>query len=85
MADAAVAAGMPRALAYEFAAQTVYGSAKMVLETGEHPAKLKDMVTSPAGTTIAAVKVLEEKGFRAAVISAIGACVERSKELKSSF
>ena len=57
MADAAVQAGMPRSQAYEFAAQSVMGSAKMVLETGKHPAELKDMVCSPAGTTIEAVKV----------------------------
>ena len=81
MADAAVLAGMPRAQAYEFAAQSVLGSAKMVLETGRHPADLKDMVCSPGGTTIEAVKVLEEKGFRAAVMDAIGACVEKSKNL----
>ena len=81
MADAAVLAGMPRIQAYEFAAQSVLGSAKMVLETGKHPAELKDMVCSPGGTTIEAVKVLEEKGFRAAVMDAIGACVEKSKNL----
>lgn len=81
MADAAVLAGMPRAQAYEFAAQSVLGSAKLVLETGRHPADLKDMVCSPGGTTIEAVKVLEEKGFRAAVMDAIGACVEKSKNL----
>lgn len=81
MADAAVAAGMPRKQAYEFAAQSVLGSAKMVLETGRHPGELKDMVCSPGGTTIEAVKVLEEKGFRAAVIDAIEACVNKSKSL----
>lgn len=81
MADAAVAAGMPRSQAYEFAAQSVYGSAKMVLETGIHPGQLKDQVCSPGGTTIQAVKVLEEKGMRAAVMDAIDACIERSKEL----
>ncbi len=81
MADAAVAAGMPRAQAYEFAAQAVLGSAKMVLETGMHPGQLKDMVCSPAGTTIQAVKVLEEQGFRGAVIDAITACIEKSKSL----
>lgn len=81
MADAAVAAGMPRAQAYEFAAQAVLGSAKMVLETGKHPGELKDMVCSPAGTTIQAVRVLEEKGMRSAVIEAITACIEKSKSL----
>ena len=81
MADAAVLAGMPRAQAYEFAAQTVLGSAKMVLETRQHPGVLKDMVCSPAGTTIEAVTVLEEKGMRAAVIDAVNACVEKSRNL----
>lgn len=81
MADAAVADGMPRKQAYEFAAQSVYGSAKMVLETGKHPAQLKDMVCSPAGTTIEAVRVLEEKGFRSAVIEAQRACVAKSREM----
>ncbi|MBR1693412.1 MAG: pyrroline-5-carboxylate reductase [Lachnospiraceae bacterium] len=81
MADAAVADGMPRAQAYEFAAQAVYGSAKMVLETGKHPAELKDMVCSPAGTTIEAVRVLEERGFRSAVIEAQKACVDKSRSL----
>ncbi|MCR4901757.1 MAG: pyrroline-5-carboxylate reductase [Butyrivibrio sp.] len=81
MADAAVAGGMPRKQAYEFAAQSVLGSAKMVLETGKHPGELKDMVTSPAGTTIEAVKVLEEKGFRGAVIDAVAACIDKSKGL----
>ena len=81
MADAAVADGMPRAQAYQFAAQAVYGSAKMVLETGKHPGELKDMVCSPAGTTIEAVRVLEEKGFRSAVIEAMKACTEISGKL----
>lgn len=81
MADAAVADGMPRAQAYEFAAQAVYGSAKMVLETGKHPGELKDMVCSPAGTTIVAVKELEKNGFRSAVIEAQMACVEKSRSL----
>lgn len=78
MADGAVAAGMPRAQAYEFAAQSVLGSAKLMLETGMHPAQLKDMVCSPAGTTIEAVKALEEKGFRGAVIDAVEACVNKA-------
>lgn len=81
MADAAVAAGMPRAQAYEFAAQAVYGSAKLVLESGMHPAQLKDMVCSPGGTTIQGVRVLEERGMRGAVMEALGAVVEKSRKL----
>lgn len=81
MADAAVADGMPRAQAYEFAAQAVYGSAKMVLESKLHPGTLKDMVCSPGGTTIEAVRVLEEKGFRSAIIEAQKACVDKSKNM----
>ncbi len=81
MADEAVAEGMPRAQAYEFAAQAVLGSAKMVLETGKHPGELKDMVCSPGGTTIQAVKVLEEKGMRGAVMDAMEACIEKSRNL----
>ena len=81
MADAAVADGMPRAQAYRFAAQAVYGSAKMVLETGKHPGELKDMVCSPAGTTIEAVRVLEKNGFRSAVMEAMKSCTEISKNM----
>ena len=81
MADEAVAAGMPRKQAYEFASQSVLGSARMVLETGRHPGELKDMVCSPGGTTIQAVKVLEEKGMRAAVMDAMDACIEKSKSM----
>lgn len=81
MADAAVADGMPRKQAYEFAAQAVLGSAKMVLETGKHPGELKDMVCSPAGTTIQAVRVLEEKGFRSALMEAMKTCVEKSRSM----
>lgn len=81
MADAAVSGGMPRAQAYQFAAQAVLGSAKMVLDTGKHPGELKDMVCSPAGTTIEAVRVLEERGFRSAVIEAMKVCEEISKNL----
>lgn len=81
MADAAVGKGMPREMAYTFAAQAVLGSAKLLLDTGEHPAKLKDMVCSPAGSTIEAVKVLEESGFRAAIMDAMDACARRSSEM----
>lgn len=81
MADEAVLSGIPRAQAYKIAAQAVLGSAKMVLETGKHPAELKDMVCSPAGTTIAAVSKLEEKGFRSAIIEAMQECVAVSKSL----
>ena len=81
MADAAVADGMPRAQAYEFAAQAVYGSAKMLLDSKLHPGVLKDMVCSPGGTTIEAVRVLEEKGFRSAIIEAQKACVDKSKNM----
>ncbi len=81
LADGAVLLGMGRNDAYTFAAQSVIGSAKMVLETGKHPAELKDMVCSPAGTTIEAVKVLEEEGFRNSVIKAMVACAEKSKNM----
>lgn len=81
MADAAVADGMPRKSAYTFAAQAVLGSAKMVLETGMHPGELKDMVCSPGGTTIEAVRVLEEKGMRSAVIEAMKACTKKSRDM----
>lgn len=81
MADAAVADGMPRAQAYRFAAQAVMGSAKMVLETGKHPGELKDMVCSPGGTTIEAVRVLEREGFRSALIEAMKACCEKGRNL----
>lgn len=81
MADAAVADGMARPQAYKFAAQAVMGSAKMVLETGKHPGELKDMVCSPGGTTIEAVRVLEAKGFRSALIEAMKACAEVSRNM----
>jgi len=81
MADAAVKSGIPRDKAYRLAAQAVLGSAKMVLETGKHPAELKDMVCSPAGTTIEAVAELEKSGFRGAIIRAMGECTRRAREI----
>ena len=83
MADAAVAEGMPRKQAYIFAAQSVLGSAKMVLETGKHPGELKDAVTSPAGTTIEGVAALERDGMRAAMIDAVRTASKKSKEMQS--
>lgn len=84
MADAAVADGMPRAQAYKFASQSVYGAAKMVLETGTHPGVLKDAVCSPGGTTIEAVAALEKGGLRDTVISAQRACVQKSRDMSNS-
>ena len=81
MADAAVADGMPRAAACRIAAQAVLGSAKMVLETGKHPGELKDMVCSPGGTTIEAVRSLERHGFRGCVMEAMRACTEKAKRM----
>ena len=81
MADGAVAAGIPRAEAYRLAAGTVEGAAAMVTKTGLHPAQLKDMVCSPAGTTIEAVKVLEKSGFRAALMDAMKSCADKSEAM----
>lgn len=81
MADAGVREGIPRACAYEMAAQSVLGSALMVLSSGTHPASLKDAVCSPGGTTIEAVEELERKGFRAAIMDAMRACAEKSREM----
>lgn len=78
LADGAVKYGLPRKTAYEMAAQTVLGAARMVLETGEHPGALKDRVCSPGGTTICGVAALEEYGFRNAVLKAADACYERA-------
>lgn len=81
MADAGVREGIPRACAYEMAAQSVLGSALMVLSSGTHPASLKDAVCSPGGTTIEAVEELERKGFRAAIMDAMGVCAEKSRQM----
>jgi pyrroline-5-carboxylate reductase len=81
LSDAGVKAGLPRQLALELAAQTVYGSAKMVLETGEHPGKLRDMVTSPGGTTIEGLHALEKGKLRATLMNAVEAATARSREL----
>lgn len=81
MADGGVRYGVPRALAYELAAQTLVGAAGMVLETGEHPGKLKDAVCSPGGTTIEGMYALEKGGMRAAVMDAIGATVEKTMRM----
>lgn len=82
MADAAVAEGMSRNKAYQFAAQSVLGSAKMVLETGMHPGKLKDMVCSPAGTTIEAVRILEKTGFRSSIMECMRECANKSRSMQ---
>jgi pyrroline-5-carboxylate reductase len=81
LSDAGVKAGLPRPLALELAAQTVFGSAKMVLETKEHPAKLRDMVTSPGGTTIEGLHALEKGKLRATLMNAVEAATARSREL----
>lgn len=81
IADGAVIGGMPRDKAYKFAAQAVLGAAKMVLETNMHPGELKDMVCSPGGTTIEAVRVLEEEKMRGAVIKGVCACIDKSREM----
>lgn len=81
LADGGVRYGVPRALAYELAAQTLIGASRMVLETGEHPGKLKDAVCSPGGTTIEGVYALEKGGMRAAVIDALAATIEKTNKI----
>lgn len=84
LADGGVQVGLPRKTAYALAAQTVIGAGLMVLNTGLHPGELKDMVTSPGGTTIRAINVLEKAGFRAAVMDAVEAAYLTAKKLGSS-
>jgi len=81
LADAGVLEGLPRPVAQRLAALTLLGAARMVLETNKHPGELKDMVTSPAGTTIAAVSLLENRAFRGTVIEAVRAATRRSREM----
>jgi pyrroline-5-carboxylate reductase len=81
LADAGVMVGLSRQDSIMMAAQTLLGAAKMVLETGEHPAKLRDMVTSPGGTTIAGIHVLEQRGVRAALMEAVQMSKQRSQEM----
>lgn len=81
LADSGVACGLPRNKALLYAEQTIKGTADLLLETGEHPATLKDAVCSPGGTTIEGVLVLENEGFRTAVSGAVRAAFERTKEL----
>jgi len=81
LSDGGVKMGLPRAMAHELAAQTVYGTAKMIIEGKTHPAEFKDRVSSPGGTTIEGIHKLEEGGFRSSAISAVEAAAKRSKEL----
>ena len=82
LADGGVACGLPRQQALEFACQMIAGTARLILESGEHPGKLKDAVCSPGGTTIQGVRTLEECGFRGAVTDAVIAAYEKAVELK---
>ncbi len=81
LSDGGVAAGLPRKAAIQLAAQTLLGAAKMVLATGKHPDELRDQVTSPAGTTIEGVRIMEQKGVRGALIDAVLASAEKSKAM----
>jgi pyrroline-5-carboxylate reductase len=85
MIDGGVKMGIPRAVAAKLAAQTVYGAAKLVIETGKHPAVLKDEVTTPGGTAITAIHVLESKGLRSVLIDGVEAATKRSQELSKLF
>jgi pyrroline-5-carboxylate reductase len=81
LSDGGVKMGLPRDTALKLAAQTVYGTAKMIIEEMSHPAVLKDRVSSPGGTTIEGIHKLEAGGFRANVISAVEAATKRSRQL----
>jgi pyrroline-5-carboxylate reductase len=85
LSDAGVKVGLPRYTAQELAAQTVLGSAKLLIETGEHPGKLKDQVTSPGGTAIAGLHTLEAGGLRTTLMNAVEAATKRSRELGEKF
>ena len=85
LTDGGVKQGLPRSTALRLAAQTVYGAAKLVLETGKHPAILRDEVTTPGGTAIAAVAELERHGLRTVLINAVATATTRSKELSKAI
>jgi pyrroline-5-carboxylate reductase len=81
LADGGVMMGLPREIASELAVQTVLGSAQMIRETGLHPAELREMVASPGGTTMAGIEILESRGLRYTIMSAVRAAAERAREL----
>lgn len=85
LSDGGVAVGLPRAVATRLAAQTVLGAAKMVLETGQHPGELKDMVTSPGGTTIEGIHELEKGGLRAALMNAVRASADKARKIGQNY
>ena len=85
LADAGVQAGLPREIALELTTQTLLGSVKLMAETGEHPSKLKDSVTSPGGTTIAGIHAMETGALRATLMNAVKASANRSKEIKEQY